>query len=126
MASILDASALLAFLFGESGAERVEVEIASGATSTVNWAEVWQKMLDRGAPPEEGKTAVLRAGLELVSLSTDTAERAARLRDATREAGLSLADRCCLALAAERGVTALTTDAAWTSVDLGIDVQLIR
>ena len=55
-----------------------------------------------------------------------TAERAAGLRVAARVTGLSLADRCCVSLASELGVPALTADGAWASLDLGVDVRVIR
>jgi PIN domain nuclease of toxin-antitoxin system len=40
--------------------------------------------------------------------------------------GLSLGDRACLALAAELGVVALTTDREWARADVGVEVALIR
>ncbi len=50
------------------------------------------------------------------------------MRSLTRSAGLSLADRLCLALACRLKAKALTADRAWTLVaePLGLDVVLIR
>jgi PIN domain nuclease of toxin-antitoxin system len=39
---------------------------------------------------------------------------------------LSLADRACLALAERERLPVLTADRHWGSLDLGIDVRLIR
>ena len=39
---------------------------------------------------------------------------------------LAMADRACLATAAVRGCTALTADRAWATLDLGVDVEVIR
>lgn len=50
----------------------------------------------------------------------------ARLRSSTKEKGLSLADRACLALAGRLGVPAMTADWGWGEVDVGAEVRLIR
>ena len=44
----------------------------------------------------------------------------------TRSAGLSLADRACLALASRLGVPAVTADRAWTTLDVGVEIVCIR
>jgi PIN domain nuclease of toxin-antitoxin system len=49
-----------------------------------------------------------------------------RLRSATRSAGLSLGDRACLALAERLGMVALTADRAWGTLQVGIQVDVIR
>lgn len=123
---VLDASALLATLFAEPGGERVRDSLSVASVSTVNWAEVGQRVRERGADVEEIRARLLEAGLDFVALTVEDAERAADLRAGTRAAGLSLADRCCLALAARTDQVALTADAAWAHVEVGVEVQLIR
>ncbi len=123
---VLDASALLAFLFDERGADKVEPVLAEAIASAVNWAEVCQLLITRGADPEQARSGLLEAGLELAPLTVAEAERAAELRMVTRDAGLSLADRCCLAVADRLGRPALTADAAWEGLDIGVDVRLVR
>ena len=49
-----------------------------------------------------------------------------RCMPATRGQGLSLGDRACLALAHRLGATALTTDRAWSRVDVGVAIEVIR
>ena len=50
MSSVLDASAILAILFDERGAERLTDEILDGSVvSTVNLAEVQTKLVKNGA-----------------------------------------------------------------------------
>lgn len=66
------------------------------------------------------------AGVRFVPLSVDDAELAAALRGPTRAAGLSVADRCCLALAKRTGRRAVTADRAWAALAGAVDVQLIR
>lgn len=125
-AVVLDASALLAFLFDERGADEVEDVLAGAVASTVNWAEVCQTLIARGADPERARLHLLEAGLQLAPLTVAEAERAAELRMITRDAGLSLADRCCLAVADRLGRPALTADAAWEGLDIGVDIRLVR
>jgi PIN domain nuclease of toxin-antitoxin system len=48
------------------------------------------------------------------------------MRPLTAKRGLSLGDRACLALAARTGLPVLTTDRAWSGLELGVDVRLIR
>lgn len=126
-AVVLDASAILAFLFDEPGAERVESAIGSSVASAVNWSEVAQRLLQRGAELAVVRSHLIEAGLRIEPLSADDAEHAAVLRPATRVLGLSLADRCCLALAGRLGARALTADAAWAAApSLGVRVEVIR
>jgi ribonuclease VapC len=128
----LDASALLAYLLGEPGADLVEEHLVRrSAISAVNWCEVAGKLIDAGAPCEEGVPRVLRRGglgelLDVHAFERPDAEAAAGLRAATRALGLSLGDRACLALAQRLGVPALTADRAWTELELAIEVIPIR
>jgi PIN domain nuclease of toxin-antitoxin system len=99
--------------------------------STVNWAEVLSKLAEAGkesevAAEELANSGVLGGGLSLHSLDEMQAVEIARLRPATRSAGLSLADRACLALASSLELPTLTADRAWRDLELGIRVELIR
>jgi ribonuclease VapC len=48
MKTVLDASALLAYLQDEPGEEMVRAVLADSSISSVNWAEVVQKVLAAG------------------------------------------------------------------------------
>ncbi len=75
----------------------------------------------------EGRQEQVRAlGLSIVVFSADHADAAARLLPATRHAGLSLGDRACLALAAAVGGRAVTADRAWSGLDIGVEIRVIR
>lgn len=123
---VLDASALLALVLKERGGSRVREALVGSIASTVNWVEVVQRLHVHGAELAAARADFAQAGLTLVPLSAERAERAAGLRNLTRGSGLGLADRCCLALAAETGRVALTADTAWASLDVGAEVELIR
>lgn len=64
--------------------------------------------------------------LDVRPFDRDLAFAAGALLPATRDRGLSLGDRACLALAQELGRTALTTDRAWRDVDVGVAIEVIR
>ncbi len=126
MSLVLDASAILALLHDEPGAERVEPALDGALVSAVNWAEVIQKSLKRRADiswMREGFTAV---GVVFKPFTPTQAEIAAYLWERTRQHGLSLADRACLALAIEQHVPVLTADRAWGNLDLGVEIRQCR
>lgn len=127
---VLDASALLAYVYGEPGAETVEAALSEAVIHAVNFAEVLSRLAERGSSPEDSLAVLEAAGvLKLLTVDVGTvgdALNAARLRPLTKSAGLSLGDRYCLALAQRLGVTALTADRQWADLDVGVTVQAIR
>lgn len=126
MSRVLDASAVLAFLHVEPGAERVRDLLDGAVVSTVNWAEVIQKALHRDVDVTGMHVDFTDLGVEFAPFTPAQAERAAALWQTTRERGLSLADRACLALAIDRQTAVVTADRTWGDLALGIDVELLR
>ena len=99
-ASVLDASALLAYLRAEPGADRVIAAIATGAAMTsLNFGEVAGWFVRQGADASYVRSLRAKLVFPLVPFDDDLAIRAALFLPATRSAGLSLGDRACLALA---------------------------
>jgi ribonuclease VapC len=98
-AFVLDASALLAMLREEAGADKVAEAIGDARMSTVNFAEVVGHFIYNGMPPDEVDAMLHPLPVTLVPASADLARLAGRLRASTAQAGLSLGDRFCLALA---------------------------
>lgn len=132
MAPVLDASALLAHLRDEPGADVVAEAIASGAViSTVNLAEVFSRVADRGGDPaklaaELTQSGLLDGAITVEPFTSADAIDAGRLRPLTRDAGLSLGDRACLALARRLDAPALTADTDWQGVAHGVELRPIR
>ena len=130
--AILDASALLSYVRLEPGADRVERAVGSGALiSAVNWAETLSTLADWGQAPETAAEFLRGGGFygqlaEVVPFDEAQAREAARLRRSTRELGLSLGDRACLALGLSRGLPVLTADRAWSRLSLKVRVIQIR
>lgn len=130
-AVVLDASALLALLRDEPGADRVAEAIVPGALiSAVNWAEVLSRLVDLGGDAQAiGAAALPPAGdgaVEVVPFDDLQAREVARLRSKTRSLGLSLADRAALGLARLKGLPVLTSDRAWRSLHVSIRIEVIR
>lgn len=127
---VLDASAALAWLRAEPGADVVETRLRAAALSpvisAVNLSEIYQKLAQRGVDAARTLGQLRTLGIRTEPVDTDDAIAAAKLWPATRAAGLSLGDRCCLALAARLGGPALTADTAWAALDLGVTVVPIR
>ncbi len=126
MSAVLDASALLAYLHDEPGAERVSSALEGAVVSAVNWSEVLQKSLRAGVDIAGMAQDFADIGVRFEPFTTRQAETAATLWNRTRNQGLSLADRACLALAIETENPVLTADGAWAQLGLDIEIQILR
>jgi len=124
--TVLDASAILALLNDEPGAERVMPHVGEGLVSAVNAAEVIGKLMDSGMPEHAAFEALNLLALEVVDFDAGLAGQTGALSPLTRRAGLSLGDRACLATAARLGLPAVTADRRWARLRLGIPVELVR
>jgi len=123
---VLDSSAVLAVMFGESGQERVLATLPGALLSTVNLTEIISKLTTRGVSAQNAENAVRRLGVECVDFSAAHARIAGELRPLTKSAGLSLGDRACVALGIEREAEILTTDRAWATIVVPVTISLIR
>jgi ribonuclease VapC len=122
---VLDASALLALLLGEPGANEVAEAIAGGATlSTVNLSEAADALLRNSIDPEPVLSRVCEQ-VTVEPFTDDDAFAAAALRRPTSALGLSLGDRACLALAQRLDAVAATADRQWSKLELGIAIRLV-
>lgn len=112
--SVLDASAMLAFVQGEEGAEVVETALADEAScGAADWSEVAQKVRAAGRDWDLVRALLISYGIRIEPVSDDDAEWVARRW--RRSERLSLADRLCLALAERVDSEVLTADASWGS-----------
>lgn len=123
---VLDASALLALLNEEPGQSVVEEVIGDCSISAPNYCEVIGKLIDAGVPEDDARHTVELLNIEIVSFDANLAFHAASLRPATRRLGLSLGDRCCLALGRARKATVLTSERSWSRLKIGVKIKLIR
>jgi ribonuclease VapC len=123
---VADASAMLAFVHREPGAEIVRQSMSGAVMSAVNWSEVAHKALARGVDVSARRHLFVEAGLTIFAFDAEQAEDTAALWESTRGLGLSLADRACLALAQRLDLPVLSADRAWQELQIGVQVQLIR
>jgi len=77
-------------------------------------------------PESEIHEALNILGLEIIRFDEEQSFRVGTLVTVTRQYGLSLGDRACLALALKSGNPAVTSDRVWQDVKVGIDVRVIR
>ncbi|HEY3445697.1 MAG TPA: type II toxin-antitoxin system VapC family toxin [Myxococcales bacterium] len=125
--AVLDASALLAMLADEPGAQEAAEAVAAGAAmSAVNLSEVVAKLTEHELSEEEAREVLAPLSLEIVAFDQEHAWRAGALRLATRGHGLSLGDRACLSLGVTLGLPVLTTDRAWKKLPLEVEVRVLR
>ncbi len=124
---VLEASALLAFLFRETGHEIVGEHIEQACISTVNMSEVAGRFVRDGIDPAPLLDKILESSIQIIPFTFTHAIYAARLLQQTSRFGLSLGDRACLGLAQERELAVLTADAIWNQLTaIDVEVLLIR
>ena len=121
---VLDASALLALIFDEKGAARIEALLAEAVIGSVNLSEVIAKMQDKGIDETTIDATLADLGLTVAPFDAEQATIAGKLRTATRAFNVSLGDRACLALAKQRNCSALTGDRNWKAFAKAIGVKL--
>ena len=131
-AVVLDASALLALLFDEPGAEKIENLFNQAAEAdkpmfiaAVNWAEVLYKMhRKQGAQGFEGaRHFELTMPLDVVPVDRELAEAAALLKN---EHDLGLADAFAAALAKHKKAELVTADREFKSVEKEIKINWLK
>jgi ribonuclease VapC len=123
---VLDASALLALLNSEPGSATVAAAFPRVAIGAVNLSEVVSKLVERGMPAEAVRAILEDLDLDVHPFDAESAYATGALRTATRQLGLSLGDRACLALGQRLDRPVLTTDGAWKSLDVGVTIRPIR
>jgi PIN domain nuclease of toxin-antitoxin system len=123
---VLDASALLALVNNEAGANEVRALLARSIMSSVNLCETVYRLRQARMSLEEIRLALAPLIPEAVPFDDSLAYVAASIHDKTRGQGLSLGDCACLALALTRGIPAVTTESEWEKCEIGVSVKRIR
>jgi len=125
MSVVLDASAVLALVRDEPGADRVAPHVGRAAISAVNLQEVVEELLLSGLEEATIRELLDELRLDVRTHDVDAAMRAAGLRGPV--SGCGPGDRCCMALAIRLGIPALTTDREWRRVKVeGLEIEHIR
>jgi len=126
--AVLDSSAVLAVLNGEPGEDVVRRWLAGpvAVLCSVNLAEVVTKLVEQGAAETTIQRALATVQLEVADFDAELAYAAGLLRAATRQAGLSLGDRACLALGIRLKLPVVTADRSWAGLGLPVEVVVVR
>src|ERR1700685_130058 len=124
---VLDASAILAVINGEPGADPLTPSLlARAAASAVNLAEVQAKLVSRGWTSDqawEDATSPLR---EVLPFDEEQARIAGDLVIQTRQLDLSLGDRACIALGTVLNLPIYTAEKTWKKLKITVPIHLIR
>jgi PIN domain nuclease of toxin-antitoxin system len=123
--AVLDASALMALLRGEPGKERVQEVIEQAAISALNLSEVITKGLSYGGSLAELSGVLSELPIRTIPFEFEDAYLAASLWPVTKVKGLSLGDRCCLALGKRLALPVFTADRAWNDLEDEVQVEII-
>jgi PIN domain nuclease of toxin-antitoxin system len=121
---VLDASALLAMLLGEPGAEKVKAALDGILLCTVNLAQIVSHYAKLGASRRDIETMLRPLPIRVVPVDAALTYEAGMLRPLTFPGGLPLGDRYCLALAKREGVPALTAERRWPDIAAEADVRV--
>lgn len=128
MRFVLDASALLAGLNAEPGADRVAATLDFAVISAVNFAEVAGSLARGGNRPDDVRAILGALACTVMPADEEMAIDVGLMRAVTDRGGLSLGDRFCLALGRRLRAPVLTADRQWALIadDVGVAVELIR
>jgi PIN domain nuclease of toxin-antitoxin system len=110
----------------EPGSDIVAKALPGAAVNAVNFSEVVAKLAEASVPEWAIREALGDLGLEVVAFDQELAHLAGLLRPGTRQFGLSLGDRACLAMAQHLSVPAMTTDGVWRKFKIGVEIRVVR
>ena len=113
---VFDASAVLALVRDEPGADKVALHVGRAAISAVNLQEIIKELLLSGLDEATTRELLDELRLDVRAHDVGAAYAAAGLHAQIRQYGRGLGDRSCLALAMQLGVPALTADQEWKKV----------
>jgi PIN domain nuclease of toxin-antitoxin system len=123
---VLDASALLAYLFKETGHEIVTGYLDDCCISSVNLLEVASRFSRDGLDPQPVLETITTLDIKVVPFEASDILPAAKLAQVGKEYGLSQADRICLGTGLIMNLPVLTADKIWQDVGLDLEVIVFR
>lgn len=124
---VLDASALLALIQNEKGADVIRPLLKRSVMSTINVAEVLTALQRVEIHPKDAIVSVCGIIKGVIPFDLEQAQCAAELQPYVRYKGLSLGDRACIALGQALQAPVYTADKIWGELQLGnIEINIIR
>lgn len=125
MKVVIDASAMLAFLNREVGHDVVRSQLPNACMSTVNLAEVLQKIVDKPKEQRMLDAVIANLRIDVIDFNRKHAERVAAIYPDAHK-GISLADRACIALGINENLPIVTDDHEWAELTLGVELVFFR
>lgn len=123
---LLDASALLALINQENGADIVEGVLPISIISAVNFSEVLAELRTNSRLSlEELDTHLVQSIPDIVEFDYHIAPKAAELKRFTKEFGLSLGDRACIATGLLKKIPIYTADKIWAKLQLDCEIIVV-
>lgn len=126
MKVIFDASALLILLNKEPGYLVVKEYVSQAIISAINFSETLTVLMNIGIPQEDAVKLSTSIITEIIPFDSNQAILCASLRTITKQYGLSIGDRACLALAKYKNLPVITADKVWQQLNLPLDIILAR
>jgi ribonuclease VapC len=123
---VLDASALLALMLNEDGADVVRQAPRGSEISIINFGEVLTRLVKLGRSANEEWAAIDRLPYRIRAFRDAHAAAVARMQPTTEHLGLSFGDRACLVQAQFSGFPVLTADGRMAQAQVGLDIRMIR
>lgn len=123
--TVFDASAFLAIINAESGSDIVQEQISSAGMCTVNIAEVVTYLVRNGYTDDYNLQRIVNL-IKPISLNEQMAIAAGKMVSITKNFGLSLGDRACLATAKLLNLPVYTADKKWSEIAEKIGVHVIQ
>ena len=125
---ILDASALIALLSKEPGSAQVIEVLPHSIMSAVNIAEVAKFLKEKNNLADiQIRNTIYSLIYQIFPFDDKLAFLTAEILEKTKSFGLSLGDRCCIALGISTQYTIYTADKAWANLDIpNLKIHLIR
>lgn len=121
---VFDSSALIA---KEPGYESVRQNLKHAIISSVNIAEVYKYCIEvQNLTEDDCRNLIKLSGIKIIDFCEEQALITAKIIKKTKQYGLSLGDRGCIALAMLRNYPILTCDKIWQKVDLDVEFIMAR
>jgi len=124
---IFDSSALIMLFAKEPGYESVRQNLKHAIISSVNIAEVYKYCIAvQNLTEDDCRNLIKLSGIKIIDFCEEQALITAKIIKQTKEYGLSLGDRGCIALAMFKNYPVLTCDKIWQKVDLDVEFVMAR
>ncbi|KJV91651.1 type II toxin-antitoxin system VapC family toxin [Rickettsia bellii] len=115
---LLDTSAVITLLKKETGYKLIEEIIANSSISSVNLSELVSVLVRTNIPMHEIDKIITDIVPTIIPFSKEIAIEAGKLTSFTKQYGLSLGDRACIATGMYHNMIIYTTDKIWAELKI--------